>query len=159
MGVAFWPYDVDRTFSVVPVLQLVATIVIVLLVQQIFERRYSEHRIEKDLLIGRVKEVQKLAAETSKHCHDTFLKQEINVFDEQLMLLKLRQEINAFQSFETFSSDCGFPIDETLAKRINGAYLTFKKELTAAPFPHEPYDLTVVDKQASEVLPKIRTGG
>jgi hypothetical protein len=53
--------DFDTKFSIASVLQLIVTLVIALIVQNFLSHRYSEFRIEKDLILSKLKEIEDLS--------------------------------------------------------------------------------------------------
>lgn len=133
-------FQFEWKFDVFDILNLIVTLIVAAVLQQVLVARASDDRIEKDLIIAQTKvviaRVEKLAELCKESANGTltsesartvlpdfrFLNNELSSLEQHLKLTPIRLELDRF-------------------KRIKSGCLRFKRMVTGGTFPTSPLSL------------------
>lgn len=131
--------EFKKEFGLSDLLSFVTTIAIGLIVGNYLQQRYSNARVEKDLLIEDIKDVVRFTQDVRNIYWDCFHKQQISPDARVSMLAVLRNIANALTQLEKSLNDCKKTVGTLSIQAIKESYYEYKAVLTGGNFPKEPY--------------------
>ena len=119
----------------------VNTIIFAFLLQQYFQKRFGDKRVEKDHIISLIKEANNWL-ENSRNkfivCYD---KGKITKADEQEIKALLRNVANSFEEVKVSLRECKYDNElNYFEQAADSLYLEYKRNVTGGNFPTKPYD-------------------
>ena len=95
----------ERTINAVDVLDLVVTIVLALLISRVIERRQSNERVEKDMLIEAASALKSAVAEIRLHTRE-YADRNAKADKPSIYLRKMKQVLEAAEELEALAQKC-----------------------------------------------------
>lgn len=133
---------------VTDVVNLTLTIAIALYVKDYVQQRFTNVRIEKDLLIGTAKQTLLDLQTTRRSFVDAYKAGAISHGQGVELLTNLRSVANGFTSLEeTVKTTPALRVPSENRDAAKAAYLRYKAIVTGDAFPEQPYDAAAYGDQ------------
>jgi hypothetical protein len=156
---AFLSLDLKKEVSVADIFNFLTAVVIALLLQNIVQKRYSNERIEKDLLIENIKEVILVFKDTRTLFISVYNMKRIPLDDSKAIMGLLRNLANSLRSLEVCLKECSIEVETTRLEELKRLYFEYKRILTGGTFPSKPYSGEIFNEEEtiySELYSKLQ---
>lgn len=136
---AFLSLDLKKEVSVAEIFNFLAAVFIAFLLQNIVQKKYSNERVEKDLLIENVKEAISIFKDARTLFISIYNIKKIPVDDSKAMMGLLRNFANSLKSIEICLKECNSKVELSKLEELRRLYFEYKRTLTGGSFPSKPY--------------------
>ena len=125
------------------IVSLSVTLGIAIYFQRVFAKRQSDQRVEKDLLIDLIGEME-TALRACRDAVQTCLDEgKISSANRKTITFQLRSISNGIESVKDLMEMCEFSTKKDVKQRaedLDGGFLNFKKAITGGGYPQQPYN-------------------
>jgi len=123
------------------VLNFVNTIIFAFLLQQYFQKRFGDKRVEKDHIISLIKEASNWLENSRTKFVSCYDKGKITKADEQEIKALIRNLANSFEEIKVSLRECEYANElDYFEQATDSLYLEYKRNITGGHFPTKPYD-------------------
>jgi hypothetical protein len=123
------------------VLNFVNTIIFAFLLQQYFQKRFGDKRVEKDHIISLIKEANSWLENSRSKFVSCYDKGKITKADEQEVKALIRNLANSLEEIKVSLKECKYANElNYFEQSTDSLYLEYKRNITGGNFPAKPYD-------------------
>jgi hypothetical protein len=131
--------DLKKEVQATDVFNFITTVVIAVLLSTYFQKKWTNLRTEKDLLIKDVEEVINLLKDNRAQFVQCFNKKRLTLDDVKTTKALVRSLSNGLHLLEQCAADCKRNIGDVDVNRLKSLYIEYKATLTGADFDKKVY--------------------